>query len=214
VLKPAWEPIAVLAKPPVPWANRTLQPELKNAYRALGRELDWERVPAWAKALEFDQTILEALGIIENRLYIPKPSTREKNEGLRGRSKVLTRGTGWTKSEQENPHESKKPVDLMERLVRYASREGELVLDPFCGSGTTGVACVNIGRRFIGVEREADYVEIAAGRVVHAEKQTTPKLVQVRSNRPRSQHRRGRAGMHSEKRVSRQRGIKMPRRLR
>jgi site-specific DNA-methyltransferase (adenine-specific) len=41
-------------------------------------------------------------------------------------------------------------VELMERLVRYVCPKGGLVPDPFCGSGTTGVACVNIGRRFIG----------------------------------------------------------------
>jgi hypothetical protein len=102
-------------------------------------------------------------------MYIPKPRTRETNAGLRGRTKALTRGTGWSKSEHENPHESKKPVDLMERLVRYVSPEGALVLDPFCGSGSTGVACLNVGRRFVGIEREADYAEIAAQRVRHAE---------------------------------------------
>jgi len=101
-------------------------------------------------------------------LYIPKPSKTETNKGLQGRRKTLTRGTGWSKSKQENPHESKKPVDLMERLVRYACPEGGLVLDPFCGSGSTGVACVNVGRRFIGVEREGEYAEIATLRVTNA----------------------------------------------
>jgi site-specific DNA-methyltransferase (adenine-specific) len=62
----------------------------------------------------------------------------------------------------------------MERLVRYACPEGGLVLDPFCGSGTTGVACANVGRRFIGVERELDYAEVAALRVTDAEGQPPP----------------------------------------
>jgi site-specific DNA-methyltransferase (adenine-specific) len=110
----------------------------------------------------------------ENRFYISKPRKAETNKGLRGRPKTLTRGAGWTKSEHENPHESKKPVDLMERLVRYACPEGGLVLDPFCGSGTTGVACANVGRRFIGVERELDYAEVAALRVTDAEGQPPP----------------------------------------
>jgi len=167
-MKPAWEPIAVLAKPPVPWTMRSVQPEVEAAYKHFGVTFDWAHAPAWLKAFQIHQPLREVLGITEDRLYIPKPSKSETNRGLRGRRKILTRGTGWSKSKQENPHESKKPVDLMERLVRYACPEGGLVLDPFCGSGSTGVACVNVGRRFIGVEREGEYAEIATLRVTNA----------------------------------------------
>ncbi len=53
----------------------------------------------------------------------------------------------------------------MSRIIRAASRPGDLVLDPFCGSGTTGVVCARLGRRFVGIEREPEYNEIARRRI-------------------------------------------------
>ena len=52
----------------------------------------------------------------------------------------------------------------MEYLIRTYTKEGETVLDNTMGSGTTGVACINTGRRFIGIERDADYFRIAQAR--------------------------------------------------
>ncbi|KGQ19914.1 Adenine-specific methyltransferase [Lysobacter dokdonensis DS-58] len=62
-------------------------------------------------------------------------------------------------------HPTQKPVALMEYLVKTYSNEGDTVLDNCMGSGTTGVACANTGRRFIGIERDADYFTIASKRV-------------------------------------------------
>jgi site-specific DNA-methyltransferase (adenine-specific) len=53
----------------------------------------------------------------------------------------------------------------MRWLVKLVARPGDVVLDPFTGSGTTGVACAEEGRDFIGIEREAEYVEIARRRI-------------------------------------------------
>lgn len=65
-------------------------------------------------------------------------------------------------------HPTEKPVALMERLIRASSNEGQTVLDNTMGSGTTGVACVNTGRRFIGIERDADYFAKAKARIEQA----------------------------------------------
>lgn len=62
-------------------------------------------------------------------------------------------------------HPTQKPLALLERIVRAASGENDLVLDPFCGSGTTGVACARLGRRYIGIDLERDYLAIAAARL-------------------------------------------------
>lgn len=64
-----------------------------------------------------------------------------------------------------NTHPTVKPVALLRFLVRLVARPGNVVLDPFCGSGTAGVACAMEGRDFIGIEKEADYVEIARRRI-------------------------------------------------
>jgi len=58
-----------------------------------------------------------------------------------------------------------KPIALMEYLVKLVSREGAIVLDPFMGSGSTGIACKKLNRNFIGIEREDEYVKIANARI-------------------------------------------------
>ena len=61
-----------------------------------------------------------------------------------------------------------KPADLLEYLIRTYTNEGETVLDNCMGSGSTGVACVNSGRRFIGIEKDAAYYEAAKQRIEDA----------------------------------------------
>ena len=69
-------------------------------------------------------------------------------------------------SESKTVHPTQKPVALMEYLIRTYTQEGETVLDNCMGSGTTGVACVNTGRRFIGIEKDDKYFQIATGRIL------------------------------------------------
>jgi len=83
--------------------------------------------------------------------YCAKASRSERNAGL-----------------ESNGHPTVKPIELMRYLVRLTKTPtGGVVLDPFMGSGTTGIACVLEGREFIGIEREAEYVEIAEKRIAH-----------------------------------------------
>jgi len=62
-------------------------------------------------------------------------------------------------------HPTEKPIDLMEFYINNSTNENETVLDPFMGSGTTGVACKNLNRQFIGIEMQEDYFNIASERV-------------------------------------------------
>lgn len=62
-------------------------------------------------------------------------------------------------------HPTQKPVELMEYMIRTYTNEGDTVLDNTMGSGTTGVACMNTGRRFIGIERDEGYFKIAQDRI-------------------------------------------------
>jgi len=64
-----------------------------------------------------------------------------------------------------NNHPTVKPIKLMEYLVKLVSKEGSTVLDPFLGSGTTAIACEKLGRKWIGIEREEDYIKIAKARL-------------------------------------------------
>ena len=69
-------------------------------------------------------------------------------------------------------HETQKPVPLMEHYVGNSSEHGQTILDPFMGSGTTGVAAVQMGRDFIGIEREPKYFDIACKRIEDAQRQS------------------------------------------
>ena len=64
-------------------------------------------------------------------------------------------------------HPNEKPVDLLEYLIKTYTNEGEIVLDNCMGSGSTGVACVNTNRRFIGIELDENYFNIAEKRIRH-----------------------------------------------
>jgi site-specific DNA-methyltransferase (adenine-specific) len=65
----------------------------------------------------------------------------------------------------QGKHPTQKPVALLERIILASSKPHELVLDPFMGSGTTGVACVRRCRRFVGIETEPAYVGLAVRRL-------------------------------------------------
>ena len=62
-------------------------------------------------------------------------------------------------------HPTQKPQQLMENLIKLVSSENMVILDPFMGGGSTGVACMNLNRDFIGIEIDRDYFEIAYNRI-------------------------------------------------
>ena len=68
-------------------------------------------------------------------------------------------------------HTCPKPISFVNRLLRRFTIDGETILDPFMGSGTTGVACIKLGRKFIGIEIEPKYFDIACRRIEDAAKQ-------------------------------------------
>ena len=113
--------------------------------------------------------------------YCAKASRSERSAGLDGMPERVNHsangefaGTPEHASNNGSPHANNhptvKPLKLMQYLARLTKTPtGGVVLDPFMGSGTTGVACVREGRDFIGIEREAEYIQIAQARIDHAE---------------------------------------------
>jgi DNA modification methylase len=115
--------------------------------------------------------------------YVAKASRAERNAGLDGFEERLpdnaidrasqrngeeaAAGRGSLTRPMANVHPTVKPIALMRWLVRLVTPPGGTVLDPFTGSGTTGIAAVLEGFDFIGIEREAEYVAIARARIAH-----------------------------------------------
>ena len=117
-------------------------------------------------------------------LAVPKPSKSEKNMGLdkfdkqqkifNGQSdKPSTDMKGveqkFTTQPSANNHPTVKPTTLMSYLVTLGSRKGDVVLDPFAGSGTTGISCVFSERNYLLIEREKEYFDILKARIKKAE---------------------------------------------
>lgn len=73
------------------------------------------------------------------------------------------------KREKSNgSHPNQKPLKLMEEIISIITNDGDVILDPFMGSGTTGVACVNLNRNFIGIELDKEYFKLAENRIKQA----------------------------------------------
>ena len=81
----------------------------------------------------------------------------------------VVRVLDYARSDPDRLHPTQKPVGVMRWSI--AKTKGETILDPFMGSGTTGVAAVQMGRKFIGIEREPKYFDIAAKRIEDAQRQ-------------------------------------------
>ncbi len=112
--------------------------------------------------------------------YCAKASKKERNMGLEdvepttvddGRNKPIDNPFLRGKTPRRNTHPTVKPVKLMEYLITLVTPPNGIVLDPFFGSGTTGVAAVNLGFNYIGIELDEQYVEIARRRINAAREQ-------------------------------------------
>lgn len=104
-----------------------------------------------------------------DKVLVDKGSS--KNYGAKRHEPYRQTQTGYPRqviriaSEGKTVHPTQKPANLMEYLIRTYTNEGETVLDNCMGSGTTGVACANTSRAFIGIELDPDYFEIAKQRI-------------------------------------------------
>jgi DNA modification methylase len=77
----------------------------------------------------------------------------------------------------KNYHINRKPVDLISLFIEASSEKNDIILDPFMGSGTTGVACINTSRNYIGYELDPDYFKIAEARITNAQSKADKRLL-------------------------------------
>jgi len=163
-------------------AHRRYSERGATSFAALPGPRGGDAAGRWPANVVLDEEAAEALDAragtsgASRFFYVAKASRAERNAGLEGmprrpggsNAKGLTadvaRGIDRNRP-VENHHPTVKPVALMRWLVRLVTQSGDLVLDPFGGSGTTGVACTLEGRRCILVDNEPEYCEIAKYRI-------------------------------------------------
>jgi site-specific DNA-methyltransferase (adenine-specific) len=96
--------------------------------------------------------------------HFPEDKLKKENTQMRS---VWSIPTLKNNEKEYGKHPTQKPLDLLKRIVLASTNENDIVLDPFCGSGTTGVACMNLNyRSFIGIEIDTSYCELAKKRLL------------------------------------------------
>lgn len=150
----------------------------------LDKYFDERRIIIWSRKRAFNNTRGKALASgYEPICYYTKGNPVFNNIKIQSESKrkEYTEGTlkdgvslsdVWSdipalphNSKEKVKHSSQKPIALMERCVLLCSKENDIVLDPFMGSGSTGVACKNLNRTFIGIEANKEHFELAKHRI-------------------------------------------------
>jgi site-specific DNA-methyltransferase (adenine-specific) len=174
-LKPSYEPI-LLARTPLDgntaanlekWGTGALNIEAAG----IGAERFWPANVALSHSPDCPAEMIDAGSSGPSRLfYCAKASRAEREAGceeLPRRPVALYSGKRTSPRMVGNLHPTIKPASLMRWLLRLATPPGGTVLDPFTGSGSTGIAAILEGRQFLGIEREAQYVDIACARLTH-----------------------------------------------
>lgn len=183
-LKPAYEPILLARKPLAGTTAENLAAQgtaaLNIEATRVGEHRFWPAHVALSHASSCDESAcatscpvraLEQQGIRPSRLFFCAKATKSEREAgcehLPLKSAQLYTGRTRPARMRRNVHPTVKPVELMRWLVRLVTPPDGVVIDPFAGSASTGIAAVLEDRRFLGVEREGRYVDIATARLAH-----------------------------------------------
>lgn len=127
--------------------------------------LEHVRIGQWVKLNATPQFTGDRPATGCEAIVIAHPKGRKRWNGG-GCHAVWTHAIAMNRSGTDaREHTTQKPLPLMLELVGLFTDPDDVVLDPFCGSGTTGVACLRLGRRFIGIEKDAKYAEVATERL-------------------------------------------------
>jgi site-specific DNA-methyltransferase (adenine-specific) len=174
-LKPAYEPI-LLARTPIVGTlpenvARYGTGALNVEAASIGSAGYWPANLTYSHSPDCPAALIAEPTVGVSRLFYCAKATRAEREAgcsaLPVREVPIFTGRSHKPRLRRNTHPTVKPIALMRWLIRLAVPAGGVVLDPFCGSGTTGIAAVSEGRQFIGVEREGQYVEVACARLTH-----------------------------------------------
>lgn len=144
---------------------------------------DWRMVPNLAPAIE-------GAGLRYQNMVVWDKGHMGMGQGFRAQHEIVLHYTAGSPkyhdlgtanvlkagrvSVDEREHQTQKPIDLMEKLVRVVSPPDGIVLDPFMGSAATGCAAIKAGRRFVGIERDPEHFETACRRIAEVQGDAGP----------------------------------------
>lgn len=120
------------------------------------------------------ETILWAKKNAKAKHFFNYELMKELNAGKQMKdvwSDIWTGGLTPQREKTFGKHPTQKPLYLLKKILLASTREDDLVLDPFCGSGTTGVVCKVLGRKFIGIDINEEFIALAKERLIHVAEQ-------------------------------------------
>ena len=139
----------------ISWFKPNASPNLSCKYFTASHEsLIWARKDKKAKHYFNYETMKNG---DFSKDFIKKPNTQMRS--------VWAISTPQSQEKMFGKHPTQKPLALLERIIEASTKENALILDPFMGSGTTGVAAVRLKRRFVGIDVEKQYFELAEKRI-------------------------------------------------
>lgn len=138
------------------WYKRNAPPNLSCRYFTHSTE-----IVLWAAKNE------------KSKHYFDYPLMKEMNKGKQMRN-VWEISAPQAEEKKFGKHPTQKPVELLKRIIQASTKKDDLVLDPFCGSSTTGVAAVRLNRKYVGIDLEEEYLDLSKKRLEQTirEKQT------------------------------------------
>lgn len=158
------DPCRIASDEEIPSVKATRLTDYPQSYKGDGA--GWGRTRGGAAGDTVDWKPHEEGRWPSNALFDPEAAS-ELEQGNPGVSRFFYCSSKVTRTErgEGNNHPTVKPLDLMRWLVRLVVSKGGRVLDPFCGTGSTGLACLAEGVQFVGIEREEEYVALAERRL-------------------------------------------------
>lgn len=141
------------------WYKRNAPPNLSCRYFTHSTE-----IVLWAAKNE------------KSKHYFDYQLMKKMNQGKQMRN-VWEISSPLAEEKKFGKHPTQKPVDLLKRIILSSTREGDLVLDPFCGSSTTGVAAVLLNRKYVGIDLEEEYLQLSVKRLNKAIENKSTALV-------------------------------------
>lgn len=110
------------------------------------------------------ETILWAKKDLKKNKYTFNYELMKEINGNKQMKDVWTTSLTKPSEKKQGKHPTQKPLEILERIILASTKENDLVLDPFCGSSTTGVAAAKLNRRYIGIDNEKEYLELSIRR--------------------------------------------------
>lgn len=117
------------------------------------------------------ETILWARKDLKNVKYTFNYDAMKQMNGNKQMKDVWTTSLTKPSEKKQGKHPTQKPLEILDKIILASTKENDLILDPFCGSSTTGISAVKLGRKYIGIDNEKEYLDLSIRRYKELEEE-------------------------------------------